>query len=51
MEWFQVTAAVAGGIASAVNFTLYAKSKNKGHLFTALCFLLVAAVFGFLALV
>jgi hypothetical protein len=50
MFWLQVTAAVAGGIATVVCFAWYAKSKNKGHLFMALCNLLVAGVFGYLAL-
>jgi hypothetical protein len=50
MYWLQVTAAVAGAIATVVCFAWYAKSKNKGHLFMALCFLLEAGIFGYLAL-
>lgn len=48
--WLTVTAAVGGGIAAVLNFAVYAKSKNKGHLMLGLCFLPVAVIFGILAL-
>ena len=47
-DWLQWTAIVCSGIAAAVSFTWFAKSKNKGHLFLACCFL-VAAVAQFAA--
>lgn len=50
MLWLQGTAAVFAGIAAAVSFYRYGKSKNKGQLFISCCFLLTAVIFGYLAL-
>ena len=49
MEVVEVVAAAADGIAGIVTAAWYAKSKSGGHLAMAICFLFVAAVFGYLA--
>jgi len=49
MLWLQGGAAIFSGIAAVVSFVRYGKSKNKGQLFISCCFLLTAAIFGYLA--
>jgi hypothetical protein len=48
MDWLRWVAAVAGGIAGLVSLSWYLKARNKGHLFTAVCFLFMSAVFFYL---
>jgi hypothetical protein len=49
MEWLEWVAAIASGIAGVVSASWFVKSKNKGHLFLASCFLLSAVIFTYLA--
>jgi hypothetical protein len=48
--WLQSAAAVFAGIAAIVSFIRYGQTKNKGQFFVSCCFLMTAAIFGYLAL-
>jgi hypothetical protein len=47
VEWI---GAIASGIGCLVSAAWYSKSKNRGHLFMAVAFLVAAAGLGYLAI-